>query len=220
ARDGPPLAPPGRARVRLADRPQLAPAGALPQLRHPGVARRRQLAAVGRVGRSPQLPGVPLQHAHLVTTPAGGLKRSAQKPRHARRRLERRSGCILMPGWAISRPAHLPAPHPPATLSGMKPEATSLDATRHRLLEGVLLRLARRPDAGDFALRGGMLLRHWFRPLPRPAEDLDLVAPRGFGVKEADRCFRPLLAERAPDGVAFDLERVRFEGIMLETGSP
>jgi hypothetical protein len=105
-------------------------------------------------------------------------------------------------------------------LFGMKPEATFPDAVRHRLLEGVLLRLARRPDAGEFVMRGGMLLRHWFRPLPRPAEDLDLVAPRGFGVQQVERHFRPLLGDRISDGVAFDVERVRFEAIMLETGNP
>jgi hypothetical protein len=42
----------------------------------------------------------------------------------------------------------------------MSTQATSLDAIRHRLLEGILLRLARRPDAGAFVLRGGMLMRH------------------------------------------------------------
>ena len=71
-----------------------------------------------------------------------------------------------------------PAPGLADTLFGMTIAATSLDATRHRLLEGVLLRLARLPDAGGLALRGGMLLRHWFRPLPREALDLDLVARR------------------------------------------
>jgi hypothetical protein len=113
-----------------------------------------------------------------------------------------------------------PATGLPATLFGMKTEAISLDATRHRLLEGVLLRLARLPDAGGLVLRGGMLLRHWFRPIRRPAEDLDLVAPIGFGVEQVEQCFRPLLADRACDRVAFDVERVRIEGIMLDTGSP
>ncbi len=47
------------------------------------------------------------------------------------------------------------------------------DALHHRLLEGVLLRLARLPDAAHFILRGGMLLRRWF---PRRADDLDLTA--------------------------------------------
>jgi hypothetical protein len=103
----------------------------------------------------------------------------------------------------------------------MSAEATSLDATRHRLLEGVLLRLSGRPDAGEFILRGGMLLRHWFRPLPRPAEDLDLVATFPFAVEEAARRFLPVLADAAvADGVTLDAERVRFEAICLETGSP
>jgi Nucleotidyl transferase AbiEii toxin, Type IV TA system len=103
----------------------------------------------------------------------------------------------------------------------MKTEATSPDATRHRLLEGVLLRLARRPDAGEFILRGGMLMRLWFRPLPRPAEDLDLVATFPFGVEEAAHRFLPVLAdETVADGVALDAERARFEGIWLETGTP
>ena len=103
----------------------------------------------------------------------------------------------------------------------MKAEATSLDATRHRLLEGVLLRLARRPDAGDFVLRGGVLMRHWFRPVRRPAEDLDFVATFPFAVEEAARRFLPVLADGAvADGVAFDAGRARVEGIWLHTGSP
>src|SRR3954471_3705783 len=103
----------------------------------------------------------------------------------------------------------------------MRTEATSLDATRHRLLEGVLLRLARRPDAAEFIVRGGMLMRHWFRPVPRPAEDLDLVATFPVAVEEGARRFLPVLADRAvADGVAFDTERVHAEGIWLATGSP
>src|SRR5262245_37705462 len=102
----------------------------------------------------------------------------------------------------------------------MKTEPPS-DATRHRLLEGVLLRLARRPDAGEFVVRGGMLMRHWFRPVPRPAEDLDLVASFPFSVEEGARRFLPVLADAAvADGVVFDAERVRVEGIWLATGSP
>src|SRR5260370_22113799 len=103
----------------------------------------------------------------------------------------------------------------------MRNEAISLDATRHRLLEGVLLRLARRPDAGEFVLRGGLLLRHWFRPVPRAAEDLDLVATFPFDVEEAARRFLPVLADwGVADGAAFDADRVRFEGLWLDTGTP
>ena len=103
----------------------------------------------------------------------------------------------------------------------MKTAATSLDATRHRLLEGVLLRLARRPDAGDFVLRGGMLLRHWFRPVPRPADDLDLIATFARSVEEAAARFLPALADGSvADGVVFDTDGGRVEGIFLDTGSP
>jgi hypothetical protein len=103
----------------------------------------------------------------------------------------------------------------------MKTEAISLDATRHRLLEGVLLRLARRPEAAQFVLRGGMLLRHWFRPIPRPAGDLDLVATFPFAVEEAAARLLPVLADGAvADGVTFDADRAWVEAIFLETGSP
>src|SRR5215211_1777830 len=100
----------------------------------------------------------------------------------------------------------------------MRSEATSPDDVRHRLLEGVLLRLARRPDAGELVLRGGLLLRHWFRPLPRPAEDLDLVATFPFDVAEASRRLLAVFADNsADDGVSYDPEGVRAEGIWLES---
>jgi hypothetical protein len=102
----------------------------------------------------------------------------------------------------------------------MEIKAASLEATRHRLLEGVLLRLARRPDASQFVLRGGILMRHWFRPVPRPVDDLDLVATFPFNVEEATARFLPVLAEAVGDGVGFDLEETHAEGIWLSTGSP
>jgi hypothetical protein len=103
----------------------------------------------------------------------------------------------------------------------MTTTATSLDATRHRLLEGVLLRLAGQPDAGAFVLRGGMLMRSWFWPIPRPVEDLDLVATFPFAVEEAARRFRRILTDAAvADEVSFDAERVRLEVIHLETSGP
>jgi hypothetical protein len=93
--------------------------------------------------------------------------------------------------------------------------------TRHRLLEGVLLRLARLPDADHFILRGGMLMRLWFRPVARPAADLDLVSTFPFSVEETARRFIPLLADRGvADGVTFDPERSRAEGIWLDTPFP
>lgn len=98
---------------------------------------------------------------------------------------------------------------------------TDPDATRHRLLEGVLLRLAHRPvEAAEFVLRGGLLMRHWFRPVPRPADDLDLVATFPFDVEETARRFLPVLETRANDGVRFDPERTRVTGIRLDTDTP
>jgi hypothetical protein len=103
----------------------------------------------------------------------------------------------------------------------MTSAASSLDAIRHRLLEGVLLRLARLPNAGDLVLRGGMLMRQWFRPFPRSAGDLDLVATFPFGALEAATRFLPVLAdETVPDGVAFEPDRARVEGIWLDTSTP
>ena len=102
----------------------------------------------------------------------------------------------------------------------MKTQATSLDATRHRLLEGVLLRLARLPDAGGLVLRGGMLMRHWFRPTPRRALDLDLVAPSPLTVEDARR-YLPLFADDGvEDGVAFDVARLHVEAIWRPTDNP
>ncbi len=103
----------------------------------------------------------------------------------------------------------------------MRTEATSLDTTRHRLLEGILLRLARLPDAGGLVLRGGMLLRHWFRPMRRPALDLDLVAPSPLTVEEAAHRYLPLFAQSAVvDGVTFDAEGIHVEGIWRHTDNP
>src|SRR5262249_49147657 len=98
---------------------------------------------------------------------------------------------------------------------------SSEDVTRHRLLEGVLLRLARLPDADHFILRGGMLLRLWFRPVARAAADLDLVATYPFDVEGTARRFVPLLAgRRVEEGVTCDTERFRVEGIWLNPDSP
>jgi hypothetical protein len=101
----------------------------------------------------------------------------------------------------------------------MKTTATSPSATRHRLLEGVLLRLARLPDAGGLALRGGVLLRHWFRPTPRPTFDLDLVAPAPLTVEDARR-WLPLFADDIEDGVTFDPDRLHFDAIWQSTANP
>lgn len=100
-------------------------------------------------------------------------------------------------------------------------KATSPGRIRHRLLEGILLRLARLPDADGFVLRGGMLMRLWFRPLPRPAADLDLVGTFPFSVEQTAQRFRRLLAEGGvDDGVSYDTERFRAGAIWANTDFP
>jgi hypothetical protein len=55
----------------------------------------------------------------------------------------------------------------------------------------------------------------------RPTEDLDLVATFPFDLAEAERRFLPVLADASvDDGVAFDLGRVRVEGIWLLAENP
>ncbi|MGF1579769.1 MAG: nucleotidyl transferase AbiEii/AbiGii toxin family protein [Gemmataceae bacterium] len=96
-----------------------------------------------------------------------------------------------------------------------------LEQIHHRLLEGILLRLARLPEAHQFILRGGMLMRLWFRPLLRLANDVDVVATFPFSVDETARRFVPLLSDRGfDDGVILDHERFRAEGIWLHTNFP
>lgn len=95
----------------------------------------------------------------------------------------------------------------------------TLVTIRHRLLEGVLLRLARLPDAGGVVLRGGMLLRHWFRPTPRRALDLDLVAHSPLSARDATR-FQLMFSDTVADGVTFDIDGIAVEGIWLQSDHP
>lgn len=97
----------------------------------------------------------------------------------------------------------------------------SPDATRHRILEGLLLRLARQPGHEQLILRGGMLMRLWFRPLDRTASDLDLVATYPFDIEATRQRFLPVLTDRGvDDGVEFDPRRFLAEGIWQHTDFP
>lgn len=98
---------------------------------------------------------------------------------------------------------------------------TAADPVRQRLLEGVLLRLAGRPEAETLVLRGGLLLREWFRPLERPVDDVDLVALTPLDVDgTAGRLLPVLAADGVGDGVSYDTEVTRWQGIWLATGTP
>lgn len=103
----------------------------------------------------------------------------------------------------------------------MRIRTVSADDVRHRLLEGVLLRLAPVAEDAGYVLRGGMLLRQWFRPLNRVAGDLDLVTPLPFDAHEAGaRLLDVLRTATVEDGVSFDFRRGRVDAIALETGNP
>src|SRR5215510_13547122 len=65
---------------------------------------------------------------------------------------------------------------------------------RHRLLAGFVRRIAEGDDADAFALRGGMLVRHWFPASRRPARDVDLVCRSPYDLRAMRAVFARALA--------------------------
>lgn len=91
---------------------------------------------------------------------------------------------------------------------------------RHRLLNGFVRRLAEGADADAFALRGGMLVRHWFPKSRRPARDVDLVCRLPYDVGAMRALFARTLARDAGDGVVFEADRFRIDRIQTATPHP
>jgi hypothetical protein len=91
---------------------------------------------------------------------------------------------------------------------------------RQHLLEGVLRRVSRLPDAGGLVLRGGLLTRAWIAPWPRPTRDLDFVGDYPFSVEETARRFRPAVTEEVEDGICIDADRFAAQGIWTDTNFP
>jgi hypothetical protein len=101
--------------------------------------------------------------------------------------------------------------------TGQPPDET----VRHHVLEGVLRRLARLPNAADFVLRGSMLTRAWVAPGMRVADDLDFVGTFPHDVDDTARRFRPALAiVDIGDEVCIDASSFRFRGIWLNSAFP
>ncbi|HEU0029169.1 MAG TPA: nucleotidyl transferase AbiEii/AbiGii toxin family protein [Kofleriaceae bacterium] len=92
--------------------------------------------------------------------------------------------------------------------------------TRHRLLGGFVRRIAQGGDADAFALRGGMLVRHWFPASRRPARDVDLVCSLPYDVRAMRALFARTLAHDAGDGVVFEADRFRIDRIQTATPHP
>lgn len=91
---------------------------------------------------------------------------------------------------------------------------------RHRLLNGFVRRIAAGPDADAFALRGGMLVRHWFPESRRPARDVDLVCGLPYDLRAMRALFARTLARDAGDGVVFEADRFRVDRIQTATPHP
>lgn len=83
-------------------------------------------------------------------------------------------------------------------------------------LERLLFRLSQSPHADRFVLKGAMLMMSWFNDPHRGTRDLDLL---GFGDPSAEpmlATFREILAQKAADGVEFDVGALRVDRIREE----
>lgn len=99
-------------------------------------------------------------------------------------------------------------------------QAFAAKPARHRLLGGFVRRIAEGPDADAFALRGGMLVRHWFPKSRRPARDVDLVCGLPYDLRAMRAVFARTLAHDAGDGVVFEADRFRVDPIQTATAYP
>src|SRR5438128_11130312 len=93
---------------------------------------------------------------------------------------------------------------------------TASQARRHRLMHGVIERIAR--TSTDFVLRGGYLTRAWVAPLPRPTQDLDFVGDFAFDIAGTVARFDAALACPLDDGIV--IESSAGGGIWLGTALP
>jgi hypothetical protein len=94
------------------------------------------------------------------------------------------------------------------------------ELVRHHVLEGILRRLARVPDAAGFILRGSMLTRAWVLPQRRVADDLDFVGIFPHSVEETRRKFAPALAAEEDDDVSLDATSLRAHALWPNTPFP
>jgi len=84
---------------------------------------------------------------------------------------------------------------------------------RDRLLDGFVLRLARVRDADAYALRGGMLVRHWLPEAGRVVRDLDLVCALPYRPRDVRQRVAEILRVALGDGVDFEADRFRIDPV-------
>ncbi|NVJ28331.1 nucleotidyl transferase AbiEii/AbiGii toxin family protein [Myxococcus sp. AM011] len=82
----------------------------------------------------------------------------------------------------------------------------------------VLRRLARSSEASTLILRGGLMMRRWSGPVPRPVEDLDFLAAFPFNARDCVDRMERLLRDDTGDGFTFGA--LRSEIIWAETEFP
>lgn len=82
----------------------------------------------------------------------------------------------------------------------------------------VLRRLARSSEVEALVLRGGLMMRLWSGPVPRPVEDLDFLARFPFDAADTVRRLESVLRLTVEDGFCFGA--VRSEVIWAETAFP
>jgi len=83
---------------------------------------------------------------------------------------------------------------------------------------GLLRRLARSPVAEELVLRGGMMMRLWAGPVPRPVEDIDFLAVFPFDTAATASRLEAVCRVEADDGLRFGA--LRSEVIWAETAFP
>lgn len=87
-----------------------------------------------------------------------------------------------------------------------------------RAAMGLLRRLARSPIAEELILRGGMMMRLWSGPVPRPVEDIDFLARFPFDAAATVARLESICHLDAGDGLRFGA--LRSEVIWAETAFP
>nr|WP_281404370.1 nucleotidyl transferase AbiEii/AbiGii toxin family protein [Pyxidicoccus fallax] len=82
----------------------------------------------------------------------------------------------------------------------------------------VLRRLARSSQVESLVLRGGLMMRLWSGPVPRPVEDLDFLARFPFDAADTVKRLESVLRVSVDDGFCFGA--LRSEVIWAETAFP
>ncbi|KFE70755.1 nucleotidyl transferase AbiEii/AbiGii toxin family protein [Hyalangium minutum] len=87
-----------------------------------------------------------------------------------------------------------------------------------RAATGLLRRLSHSPEAEQLVLRGGMMMRLWSGPVPRPVEDIDFLALFPFDPAATAARLESVCHVEAGDGLRFGT--LRSEVIWAETNFP